>query len=161
MPEVQTRLSREEVLRRLRSLPRVLVGLEPDRTGEVGRMKQAVADLLLTLVQDRWRVLSNGGTYENGESWQALKPATLASRRRKQPGQVMILEDTRRLFDSLKAEVTPTGAQVSTTISYAPFVHAQRPLWPTPDLWPSRWRAALNGKVLEGLAKLATALVRG
>lgn len=89
MPVVTIRVkaSRAKLRAMLAQLPAILSGRQPDPTGLVKQLHLRVGVMALSLVSMAFAEKSRGGTDEAGISWPALKPETIAYKRR-HPGLV-------------------------------------------------------------------------
>lgn len=182
------RMSREDALRMLRSLPATLAGKAADPTGLARGVMLLAAVQASSLVRQAFVVKSRGGTDEAGITWTPLDPKTVARRRsglrkgqkRKkgtQPPPVEMLRDTGRLLASLTPTQDGPGpggivrvergfVLVGTNVKYAAAQHygtrhiPARPFWPEPGRWPERWKRAILARIREGVAAAVADLLR-
>jgi phage gpG-like protein len=173
MQEIRLNLSRDAARAALRDLPAILAGRKADPTGLTPGIMLRVGLEASSLVRSAFITKARGGTDEAGDSWEPLNLSTLERRRGGGKGGAEILRDTGRLLASLtpgqagNVQRTEPGAVViGTNVKYAVFHHhgtakiPQRRLWPDPQKWPARWRAALARQARDGLAKVLDLLVR-
>lgn len=131
---IRTRLSPAQVARLVAGLAKgALSG--PDAAA----LQTAVGTVALAEIKRAFLQKSRGGTDEAGQTWAPLSPATVA-RKRKAKGGTRINRDTGALHGSLSLNVSASqGAAIVADVPHAEYVHAVRPLWPSPANWPSRW----------------------
>jgi len=159
--------SRDDVRKLLRQVPRALAGKDGDPTGAVRDLQLAAGMTALSLIKDAFVQKARGGTDAAGDSWAPLADSTKRKKRRR--GNPEILRDTGVLLNSLSPgvsvpgqvlEVHPGEVIVGTNVPYAPFIHLgtprmpARPLWPSPEKWPSEWWSLILRKVQEGTLRL-------
>jgi hypothetical protein len=158
---IRVRLPATEVQRRLKNLPKILSGTAPDPDGLRQYFFAIVARYLFNKIHAAYRIKAMGGTDELGNTWRALRPATI--RRRLAPkfvarfpksAELQILRITDTIFNSLQpgrisgTQYTPRPNQlfeldrnelrIGTEVEYAPFVNKKR------RLWPARMRPWIN-----------------
>jgi hypothetical protein len=83
---IYLRMSREKVRAAVRELPGIVAGNQPDPTGAVRELLEALGLQFLTLVKLAFVEKSSGGTDEAGIKWAPLKKETVAYSR-KHPGR--------------------------------------------------------------------------
>ena len=113
---VYTRMTRPEVERLIRSLPRLLSGLDPDPLGIAESVQLACGVELLSKIQTAFLAKSRREPSEDGIVWPPLSERTIAARmeRGRAPGNTLdpeeaglydILRDTGLMFRSLSPGV--------------------------------------------------------
>jgi hypothetical protein len=169
MVSMRVKARRADVKRVLRTLPAVLAGKSSDPTGLARALSLRLGMTALAFVKQAFVEKASGRADESGLKWKPLAPSTIAGRRKgPNAGTVQIGRDTGILMNSLSPgasdnvlEARPGLASVGTSVPYAEFFHAERPLWPAPDKWPKRWLDELAKQLAEGALQAAVSVARG
>ena len=165
---IRPRLLKGEATRLVRNLGHILSGKDIDVYGIRDVFFGTMAHHLYTKIYHAFLQKSAGGVDDTGESWKMLSEATIKrrvsgwfnSKHRGSAGlQINRVDDT--LLNSLKpgnydGTYTPSlnqyfnydrgNLKLGSTLSYASYVHEQRPLWPD-DMTP--WIQEAISKAIE------------
>lgn len=173
---IRSRIPRREVVKLVRSLPGVLSGRLPDRYGVGKTFRVNVGVSLLGLIYRSYITKARGNSDVLSQQWQPLKPSTIKAKRKLglSPYRARLINRrTDRLLLSLKPGTIARGhyrpakeqvfdidgpfVVVGTSVPYAKFVHAKRPLWPKAHRlrdWMMQTARGARDEVLAVLTKI-------
>lgn len=166
---IRPRLTQQDVVNTLTGLGAILSGRKEDRHGLKDVFFGAMAEHLYRKIHQSFLQKSRGASDDQGESWSRLSKVTMKRRLSKAfaykyPGS--LAKGINRVDDTLLKSVTPGTFDgfrytppanqyfkyergtltLGSMLSYAEYVHAKRPLWPS-DLTP--WISESISKAIE------------